>query len=175
MAFLTRKDDGYYKAHWISNEIRKEGGKLKPFAVQKSKMTAHRDQVRAFKKACELEAEDAFRNQADARIIDFMAQSGLSPTACYMNFSHRAHMKRERFSQLCREAGVQFLEHKDWIDKKRRAKRKRYRYSGKLRSLDEILHLEQSPLSLPTVEARVKKGMSIEEAITKPSRQQAKA
>jgi len=156
MAIVIReKQSPYYTAHWHDMHGRKH-----------SKATRHRDYARALSEANKLEAEEHFHNQASARIIDFMAANGLSPDGCYDHFTHKAHMKRDRFKQLCREAQITFKTSKEWIDKKRTNKRtKRHRWKGKLMLLEEIMNAEGCTLAITTVQARLKAGKDIKQAI----------
>lgn len=159
MAIITRGEGVFYKAHWTDFS-----------GTQRSKMTSQRDYQRAIKQACEFEAEDWFHRQANEGVFDFMASNGLSPDGCYQNFTHKAHMKRDRFKQLCRQVKIQFLSSKEWIDKKKgqHSSKRRYRWHNKLMFLDEIMSEEGCSLSVSTVRARLKKGMALEEAINTP-------
>ena len=160
MAIAIKTNTKYYKASWTGMD-----GKTK------SKMTTHRDFVRAVKQANELEAIDHFHDQADAKIFDFMAANGLGADSIYTNFTHRAHIKKDKFKQLLNEVGVEILPPHKQRDKSKpiQNRAKRYRWKKNLLHLDDIIRQEGCTLSYNTVKTRLDRGWSLKDAITKPA------
>lgn len=156
MATVERKKNGYYLAKWYA----KSGERA-------TAMTTTRQFERALKQANHFEAEARFWELADDGIWSFFAGLQFSPDFCHQNFTHRAHVTRAEFKKLLREAKVEFSPAKQWRDRKKPNQRaqKRYRFQGKMVSLEDALRLTGSKLSVEALRQRMKKCESLEEAL----------
>lgn len=159
MAITTPTATKYYKAHWTRMD-----GK------QRSQMTKHRDFMRAIKQANELEAIDHFKDQADAKVFDFMAANGLGANEMFDCFTHKAHITKDKFKKLLNEAKVDIptQSRRKYQSTLSQGRNKRYRWKKKLLHLDDIIRLEGCDLNYNTVMARMSRGWTLEQAVRLP-------
>ncbi|MBK1835029.1 hypothetical protein [Roseibacillus ishigakijimensis] len=130
-------------------------------------MTTSRNFEKALQQANRLEAEARFWELADEGIWSFFAGMNFSPDFCHRHFTHRAHLPLAQFKKLLREAKIEFVRPAQQRDRKLPSQKtaKRYRFRGKLVTLEEALAMTGSTMSVEALRLRVKKAGNLEESL----------
>ncbi|MDP0492529.1 MAG: hypothetical protein Q7Q71_15895 [Verrucomicrobiota bacterium JB023] len=122
--------------------------------------------IQQLKQTNRSEAEARFWELADDGIWSFFAGLQFSPAFCHRHFTHRAHLPLADFRKLLREAKIEFVRPAQQRDRKlpRQKSAKRYRFRGKLVTLEEALAMSGSTMSVEALRLRVKSN-SLEEPL----------
>lgn len=157
MATIERQKNGYYLAKWFAQD-----------GSRKSEMTTTREFERALKQGNNLEAKSKFWELADDGSWTFFAGLGFSPDYCHANFSHKAHLPLAEFKRLLREAAIEFQPSNKWRDRKmpREMSKRRYRFRGRMVTLEEALAMTASTMSVEALRLQMKGGKRLDEVLT---------
>ncbi len=150
----NRKIGGVYLAMW-----RDINGKL----VEES--TGEYNQEKAMLKAVKMETIAKFWECVPH--FHTYARLNYSPKFCHETFIAGKHIRLDKFRELLKEAGVEFVSPDQWRDTKKKtsSKGKRWRYNGKSRTAAQIVEESGAGINAQTLRYRLEKGWSMKDAL----------